>query len=103
MKPIVSQKIKSLFNEIPQLEEWFSGNYEVLNEREIIAKGQVHIPDRVMIKNNDATIIDYKRDKQDPKHHHQIKEYAELLEKMGYQDIRMYLIYTNDHLLVEVK
>ena len=103
MKTVVSQKIKSLFVEIPQMNDWFNGDYEVLNEREIIVNGDISIPDRVMIKNNKAIIIDYKREQKDVKHQNQIKNYGKLLTKMGYEEIEMFLIYTDDQTLVEVK
>jgi ATP-dependent exoDNAse (exonuclease V) beta subunit len=103
MRAIVAQKIKLLFMTIPQLKEWFSGDYEVLNERKILARGDVSIPDRVMTKDSKTIIIDYKREQKDAKHHNQIKNYGELLTDMGYQNIEMYLIYTDDQTLVEVK
>jgi hypothetical protein len=102
MKLVVAKKIKILFAEIPQMNEWFSGDYEVLNEREILANGHISIPDRVMIKDNKAIIIDYKREQKDIKHHKQIKNYAKLLADMGYDKIEMYLLYTDDQTLVEV-
>jgi ATP-dependent helicase/nuclease subunit A len=102
MKLVVAKKIKILFAEIPQMKKWFSGDYEVLNEREIMANGKISIPDRVMIKDNKAIIIDYKREQKDIKHHKQIKNYGKLLADMGYDKIEMYLIYTDDHTLVKV-
>jgi ATP-dependent exoDNAse (exonuclease V) beta subunit len=103
MKAIVSKNIKGLFTEIPKMKDWFSGDYEVLNEREIIVKGDISIPDRVMIKDKKAIIIDYKREQKDARHHNQIKNYGKLLTEMGYEEIEMYLIYTDDQSLVEVK
>ncbi len=102
MKLVVANKIKSLFNKIPQTKDWFGGNYEVLNERQILANGDISIPDRVMVKDNKAIIIDYKREQKDIKHHIQIKNYAQLLAEMGYEQVEMYLIYTDDQKLEEV-
>ena len=98
----LNEKISLLFDKIPQLKDWFSGGYEVLNERKILTQGEVFIPDRVMIKEEKAIIIDYKREKKDPKHHKQIKNYGDLLQKMGYRPIAMYLIYIDDQTMVEV-
>ena len=61
------------------------------------------IPDRVMTKDSKAIIIDYKREQKDIKHHTQIKNYGKLLADMGYNNIEMYLIYTDDQTLVDVK
>lgn len=103
MKTVVSQKIRNLFAKIPQMKEWFDSDYEVLNEREILVKGEISIPDRVMIKDTKAIIIDYKREQKDIKHQQQIKNYGNLLKEMGYTEIEMYLVYTDDQTLVEVK
>jgi ATP-dependent helicase/nuclease subunit A len=102
LKNTIDKKIKLLFEKIPAMKEWFSGDYEVLNERQILAKGEIAIPDRVMLKDNKAVILDYKREQKDLKHHHQIKKYGTLLAEMGYEDIKCYLIYTDDQTLVEV-
>jgi ATP-dependent helicase/nuclease subunit A len=103
LKNTIGEKIKSLFNKIPEMEKWFSDEYEVLNERQILNKGGVSIPDRVMIKDNKAIILDYKREQKDIKHHHQVKKYSALLKELGYDDIKQYLIYTDDQTLVEVR
>ena len=65
--------------------------------------GDVSITDRVMTKDNKTIIIDYKREQKDVKHHKQIKDYGKLLADMGYKNIEMYLIYTDDQTLVEVR
>ncbi len=63
----------------------------------------VSIPDRVMAKDNKTIIIDYKREQKDAKYHKQIKDYGKLLADMGYKNIEMYLIYTDDQTLVNVR
>ena len=59
-------------------------------------------PDRVIIEGNNATIIDYKTGKPSDEHHKQLHYYGEVLENMGYGQIKKFLIYTADKLLVEV-
>jgi len=103
MKVELEKKIKNLFEEIPELKEWFSSDYEVLNERKIISHGEISIPDRVMINDKKAIIIDYKRQQRDASHHIQIKKYAKLLLVLGFEKVEMYLIYTTDGIMVEVK
>ena len=95
-------KIRQMFAQLPELADWFGGDYEVLNERPIWRQGKRFIPDRVMIKDNQAIIVDYKREKRDPKHHQQIKQYGELLLAMGYKSVTMYLLYIDDLELVKV-
>lgn len=103
MKVELEKKIKKLFEVIPELKEWFSKDYEVLNERKILSHGEISIPDRVMINANKAIIIDYKREQKDVSHHNQIKKYGDLLLELGFEEVEMYLIYITDRIMVEVK
>lgn len=103
MKVELEKKIKKLFEVIPELKEWFSKDYEVLNERKILSHGEISIPDRVMINANKAIIIDYKREQKDVSHQNQIKKYGDLLLELGFEEVEMYLIYITDRIMVEVK
>jgi len=73
--------------EFPQVKEWFSGNYKVLNEAEIITpNGNSYRPDRVMINGKNVSVVDYKFGHQkDPKYNHQLENYMRLIGEMGYQ------------------
>ena len=99
---MLQQKITRLFESIPEMEEWFGGTWQVINERKIYHEGHTNIPDRVMLKDNKALIIDYKREKQDQGHHTQVNRYAGLLSQIGYEIVGKYLIYIDDTQLVEV-
>ena len=101
--PVLSEKLTRLFDKIPELTDWFDGGYEVMSERPVWVGGQKFIPDRVMIKEGRAIIVDYKREKRSPQHQHQVKQYGELLRAMGYAPVAMYLLYIDDQRLVEVK
>ena len=91
-----------LIEKIPELNRWFSNEYEVINERPIFFRNSIHIPDRVMINADEAIIIDYKREVQDQKHHTQVRKYGDLLRQMGFNNISMYLVYIDDPQLVKV-
>ncbi len=101
--PEIRNKIASMFKKIPELTGWFSDEYEVINERQIFAKREVLIPDRVMVKNNAAIIVDYKREKKSQQHINQVKAYGKVLADMGYTPIELYLLYIDDQNLIEVK
>lgn len=88
-----STKIIELFNKLPALHQWFAPGWEVINERKILAKGHTHIPDRVVIKANNAVIIDFKKELKSEKYKDQIRNYARLLTEMGYNVIGMHLVY----------
>jgi len=85
--------ITHLMNDI-QVLSWFSDEWKVLAEAEIILpqKGSRR-PDRVMVKKGQTLIIDYKFGKPENHHHNQLKEYAELLVRMGYENIEAWLWY----------
>ena len=74
----------------------------MIAEKTIYHNSRSFIPDRVVIKNNQATVIDYKSGAQEEKHKKQINTYADLLLKMGYKDVKKYLLYTTDLAVVEV-
>lgn len=99
----VEARITRLFN-IPELEDWFSGNWEILNEAGILVPGfGERRPDRVMVHEGKVVVIDYKTGVQEPKHEKQVESYMKLLSSMGYQDVRGYLLYIDAELLREVR
>lgn len=66
--------------------DWFSDQYHLLAERDIITpSGNMQRPDRVMIKDRHAIVIDYKFGHEQPKSHlEQVRDYMTLLQQMGY-------------------
>ena len=97
--------IKSIILKIvqhPSLKNYFQLDYEILNEKDIITdKGAVLRPDRVAIKNNKATIIDYKTGKKNSKFTEQLYSYADALEKMGYVIENKIIVYINEDIQLE--
>lgn len=73
---------------------WFDGSWKVRNEAEIITgQGQVLIPDRVMVKGNQAVVVDYKTGQAFASHQQQVKVYQDALLNMGYQIVEGYVYY----------
>ena len=59
-------------------------------------------PDRILLKNNTATVIDYKfGEEEHTAHHRQLQRYAELLRRMDYTEINSYLYYVSLGKLIE--
>jgi CRISPR/Cas system-associated exonuclease Cas4 (RecB family) len=66
--------------------DWFSGQYTILSEQDILTpSGSMQRPDRVMIADKHAIVIDYKFGNEQPKSHlEQVRNYMLLLRQMGY-------------------
>jgi ATP-dependent exoDNAse (exonuclease V) beta subunit len=98
---ILAQKINNLIS-APEINEWFSPDNIVLQEAGIILpSGQVKRPDRVVIRNGKATIIDFKFGKQNREYNEQLNQYKELLAEMGFSDIAANIWYVDEN-VVEV-
>ena len=77
---------------------WFSGEWEdIKHEANILRKGKTQRPDRVMIKDGRAVVVDYKfGDKTNKQYHKKMKEYIKLLDEMNcYSVIEGYIWYIN--------
>jgi ATP-dependent exoDNAse (exonuclease V) beta subunit len=74
--------------------DWFSSDYQVLSERAILtASGRTIRPDRVMLRDRKAVVIDYKFGQhQSPAHRTQVQDYMSQLSQMGYS-VEGYLVY----------
>ena len=69
--------------------EWFSADgTEVLNETGLIdTDGQIHRPDRVLVKDGKVTVIDYKFGEKNRRYRRQVARYADIYRRMGYSEI----------------
>ncbi len=86
----------------PILEDFFKENITVFNEREIVTiDNQIIIPDRLVIRENNAIIIDYKTGKASSQHHQQVLKYANAIKEMNLQIERKLLVYIGEEILVE--
>ncbi len=75
---------------------WFDGSWRVLNEREILHdRGNISIPDRVMIKDGQAIVVDFKFGEEQKKYLKQIERYSSLLREMGFNDIKAFIWYVD--------
>lgn len=83
---------------------WFNNKWEVRTENPILMpSGKIKIPDRMMKKDNELIIIDYKfGDKECSSFIKQVKTYKQLLSKMEYQNIKAYIWYYTLDKIVEV-
>lgn len=102
-------KIKKLLQtalDNPKAKDWFNGTYNLFNERSIlVAEGEEKSrrPDRVMIKDDTAVVVDYKFARERDEHNTQVRTYMKLLKKIGYRNVSGYLWYVYKNVIKEVQ
>lgn len=84
--------------------EWFDGSWSKLHsERSIILPdGTTKRPDRVMIRHNEAVVVDYKFGEEKHSYAHQVEEYMEKLRQMGYSSVKGYIWYVGTGNIVQI-
>ena len=98
-------KVESLIEKIirhPELEAYFSEEYKVLNERDILIpsnEGVFHQkrPDRLLLKDGVITIIDYKTGAELSSHIKQLQTYAGFLRDAGFKIADSLLVYIGEN------
>ena len=91
----------------PAAKDWFSGTWELYNECAIVytdEEGQMQTrrPDRVMRKDGQVVVVDFKFGKKNEAYRTQVQDYMNLLTQMGYTHIRGFLWYVFANELEEV-
>ena len=97
---------------LPEIAPYFekSNKLKIKNEKEIILSGRGKAtgaslrPDRIVRLDDELVIIDYKTGKEnEEKYAQQLKGYAKAFKDMGYQKIKMFILYTELLQVTEVK
>ncbi len=98
----LKEEIRQILS-VSEISELFDSSYTVMAEREIILPtGETLRPDRVIVKDNSAIVIDFKTGKREKKHQKQVKDYAEVLKKMKYTNVSSKLVYLAERAVEEV-
>lgn len=108
---ITSEEKINVLNELeqflsnPEISGWYSGEYRILNEVQILQpKGSFIRPDRVMIKGDEVIVIDYKFGEQENKKYiKQVKYYSDQIRKMGYGNVKGYIWYVKSGKVQQVE
>lgn len=102
-KPDLCEKIEAYLSN-PQAATWFSSQYKVINERDILFKsGSKARPDRVIVKGKQAIVVDYKfGNSEENSYLKQVRFYGTTLKQMGYTDIQGYIWYVSLNKIVPV-
>ena len=92
---------------LPEIQDWYSGHWQLFNECAIIYKEdgvlQTRRPDRVMMRNGQVVVVDFKFGKPNKKYNKQVQGYMQLLTRMGYTNITGYLWYVEEELIQKVE
>ena len=97
---IIKQKIEILVDS-ENVKDWFDEKWEIKTEVDILlSNGDIKRPDRVVIKDDEVIVIDYKSGKENKKDKKQVLEYIQILEKMDYKNVSGYLWYLSDNKIV---
>lgn len=100
------EELRKVMATTPEAREWFAPEMRVLNERNIVQKGEDTLrPDRIVLTpDNEAIIVDYKfGDKEESKNKSQIAEYKSKLFSTGhFSNVKAYLWYVKIGKVVEV-
>ena len=74
----------------------------MINEKEILARdGRSFVPDKVIIKDNEVLIIDFKTGVEKDDHLKKIQEYSDIYSLMGHRNIKTKLIYVKNYIANE--
>ncbi|MBP5382387.1 MAG: hypothetical protein J6Y45_03450, partial [Bacteroidales bacterium] len=93
---------KLLAERIAAHPEFFEGGG--LNEAAIFdSDGREYRPDRVVIKDERATVVDYKFGSEEEKYAYQVRRYMRLCRNLGYRDVKGFIWYVPDDRLVPVE
>ena len=92
----------------PQISDWYSGTWKLYNEKDIIWMSNGILlnrrPDRIMMREGEIVIIDFKFGQPKKAHHKQVNTYRDLLVQMGTPKsaIKGFLWYVDNDSIVEV-
>jgi ATP-dependent exoDNAse (exonuclease V) beta subunit len=102
IKNMLIERIVNIFKN-EEIKPFFGTDWLVKTETEILLpSGETYIPDRVIIKDSQVKVIDYKTGSilKLETHKSQLINYANILNRMGYDNIELYLIYIDENIKI---
>ena len=88
---------------VQEIAMYFEPGWQVKAEKEIILPGgEILRPDRVLIRDNKAVVVDFKSGKKEKSHAAQVTRYAQVIKEMGIESVEAKLIYLKDQEVVDV-
>jgi ATP-dependent exoDNAse (exonuclease V) beta subunit len=101
-KKLVEKQLNHLFTD-PLFASWFGSSGILLAEQGILLPGgKQKRPDRIILKKNEALIVDFKTGEAQSRYASQVREYMELVSKLARKPAKGYLCYLETGLIEEV-
>jgi ATP-dependent exoDNAse (exonuclease V) beta subunit len=98
----IESKIEGIFR-LAEFQELFEGAEEVLNEQSIIMDElTTKRPDKIILKQNETILLDYKTGIPKEKDARQMREYISTLIEMELPAVKGFLFYTHTNELIAV-
>ncbi len=76
------------------------GNEVITEAGILLPDGKTKRPDRVIIKDGKATVIDFKFGDENPHYIDQVNQYRELLINMGYKNTEAFIWYVDKNIII---
>lgn len=84
----------------PQMREWFDPKAQVLTEQAILLPGgRSKRPDRILVADKKAVVVDFKTGEEKQIHQNQVKEYIQLVRALTDKPTEGYLVYIDSGLI----
>ncbi|WP_194777399.1 UvrD-helicase domain-containing protein [Pararhodonellum marinum] len=98
----VSKQLDQLFAN-PVFAAWFEGEGQLMAEQGILLPdGSQKRPDRIILKDHEAIVVDFKTGAAFKGHQLQVREYMDLVASLSQKNTKGYLCYLEDGRVVEV-
>ncbi|SFT86445.1 ATP-dependent exoDNAse (exonuclease V) beta subunit (contains helicase and exonuclease domains) [Algoriphagus locisalis] len=99
----ISTQLIELF-ELPQFKYWYADDLQAMSEQGILLPGgKQKRPDRILVGENQAMVIDFKTGEKASKHELQVKEYMELVQRLTDLPTQGFLCYLEPTEIFEIK
>lgn len=86
-----------------QMRDWFATDAQVLTEQAIILPGGVSKrPDRILVKEDKAVVIDFKTGSEKENHQIQVREYIELVRNLTQKPTEGFLVYIESGMIKKI-
>lgn len=99
----IQKQLVELF-ELPQFKTWYSDDFQAMAEQGILLPGgKQKRPDRILVGEKRALVIDFKTGEKTSKHQTQVKEYMELVGELTQLPTQGFLCYLEPTEILEIQ